>query len=164
MARAIDIPLWHGRINKALSLQGSRHTEWKQNIDFYTGDWFKNNIDYDPERIEVSFVFSFVKTLIPAIYYKDPYIFAKARSSLYQMFGETMEEVINYTWNDLKLRQEIKFAVLDSILSPPGWIKLGYNADFGEDVAKLKDSKDGFIGKIIQRLTEAKKDKTAFES
>ena len=152
----IDIDKWFGRIIQAESVQSERWSEWKDNVDFLTGDWFTNKFGEDAERVEVTFLHSYVRTLIPAIYFKDPRILIRSRNSENQSFSETMEEVINYIWEELRLKAEIRSSIFDAILQPPGWIKIGFTAKFGEDVSELKDGALD-ISRIIEDAVEKSK-------
>jgi hypothetical protein len=121
-----DIKSWFARIQKAEDLQGDRAKERKEILKLYLGEFFGKPTDNSGEITEVNFVFEFIKVLIAAIYARDPFIFVRARSGKWAKFAETMELVINYYWSELKLKKKIKKSILDAVLSPPGFIELGY--------------------------------------
>lgn len=157
MSTKVDMQQWHGRIQAAMSFQSQQWGEWRDNIDFLRGDWFRAKFGDDPERIEVSFIHSFISTLIPAIYFKDPKMLVRSRTSKFQAFSEVMEEALNYTWEELRLKPEVRHAIYDAVFTPPGWIKIGYTAEFGEDIAEIEKQGGLDIGKLLKSALEKTK-------
>ncbi len=121
-----EIRNWFNRIQKAQNLQDERSSERKQILKLYVGEFFVKPTDNSGDITEVNFLYEYVKTLIAAVYAKDPHIFARARAGRYYRFAETMERSLNYYWLELKLKKKIKSSILDGVLQPPGFIELGY--------------------------------------
>src|SRR3990167_9267589 len=139
-----EIRMWQGRINKAETLQEERSKERKEILKLYLGEFFGKPTDNSGEITEVNFVYEFLKVLVAAVYSKDPFIFVRARTTYRYKFAETMEEAINYYWSELKLKGKVKKAIIDAVLSPPGFIEIGY--------LFLKEKKDR--DEITRRLEE----------
>ena len=157
--------IWLSRKEKALSVQSQQKSIWKNSIDLYNCKFFERLYGgVDNERIDVHFANWYVSNLVPLVYFRDPFIFIKARDmdGMYSAFAETMEEVINYEWRELGLKQQFKKVILSAFLTPPGWIKLGYTARIEQDVSKLDETKQKSIIKDIKNAllgkTEDKKD------
>ena len=152
--------IWIGRKEKALGVQSQQKNIWKNSIDLYNCKFFEKLYGgVDPERVDVHFANWYVSNLVPLVYFRDPYMFIKARDidGSSQGFAETMEEVVNYEWRELGLKQQFKKAILSAFLTPPGWLKLGYTAKIEEDVSKLdeinqksliKDIKNALLGRL----------------
>ena len=135
---------WIGRKEKALGVQSKQKNIWKNSIDLYNCRFFEKLYGgVDPERIDFHFANYYVANLVRLVYFRDPYLFIKARDvdGNFQGFAETMEEVINYEWRELGLKQQFKKVILSAFLTPPGWMKMGYTANIEEDVAKLEEIK-----------------------
>ena len=143
-----EIRVWFGRIERAQSLQDERNKERKEILKLYMGEFFGKPTDNSGEVTEVNFVFEFIKVLVASIYARDPFIFCRARSGKWAKFAETMELVINYYWRELKLKKKIKRAILDAVLSPPGFIELGYF---------FLKAKDQFTKELEEEFPELKK-------
>ena len=152
---------WRGRIELALALQNKQERVWSQSIDLYNCKFFDKQYGaYDPERVDVHFANWYVSNLIPLVYFRDPYIFVKPRNDKYSAFAETCEDVVNYLWKELYLKQQFKKVILSAFLTPPGWMKIGYMGKPGQDVADMeeykkksiiKKFKDAILGKISQK-------------
>ena len=142
----VDLQVWQGRIERAEGLQSKQHKDWKDAIDLYNCDYF-NKIygGIDPERVDVNFAKWYVDKVIPLVYFRDPFIFIKSRGDKYSAFADTMETVINTEWRRLKLKKQFKRVILSSCLTTPGWLKLGYTAKIGQDVAKIEEFKQKSI-------------------
>lgn len=136
------VKIWQARIGRAEGLQKTRHDAWKDSVALYNCTYFdKIKGGFDPERVDVNFGKWYVDNLVPLVYFRDPRIFIKCDSDKYSSFADTMEEVVNHEWKRLKLKQQNKKVILSGFLMPPGWIKFGYTAEIGQDVAKLEDIK-----------------------
>ena len=126
---------WIGRKEKALALQQKQSKIWKHSINLYN---CKNTpLELDTEQVDVNFINWYVTNLVPLVYFRDPFIFVKPRNDNWSAFAETVEEGLNYMWEELRLKQQFKKIILSAFLSPPGWIKLGYTAKIGQDIGNL---------------------------
>lgn len=161
-----EINIWKARINRAKSMQQKMHSIWKDSLDLYNCIFFEKIYGgLDPERVDVHFANWFINNTIPLVYFRDPYIFIKGRSERYFGFAETLETAINIFWKKLELKQQFKKVILSACLMPPGWLKVGYTAKIGQDIAKLdeirqktliqniKDSVTGIFKKEKEELT-----------
>ena len=156
--------LWTSRIEKTKGYQYQQHTRWKKAIDLYNCRLFDDVYGgFDTERVDVHFGNWYVNNLVPLVYFRDPFIFTKPRHLNYDGFAKTLETLINYHWIELGLKEQFKKAIKSGFLTPPGWLKIGYTAKIGQDVAEpeknieknlLKEVKDAILGKTIQKLPE----------
>lgn len=137
-----ELASWKGRINQAEAFQSKNHKMWRDAVDLYNCDYFDKNYGSDSERVDVNFSNWYIDNLVPLVYFRDPFIFVKARNDKYSSFAETMEDVINYHWRELGLKQENKRVIKSGFMMPPGWIKIGYTAELGQDVAKIDEEKE----------------------
>ena len=139
---ADEISSWKGRIQRGEAFQAKNHKAWRDAVDLYNCEFFQKNLGYDPERVEVNFANWYIDNLVALVYFRDPFIFVKSRNDKYTTFAETMEQVINYHWIEMGLKQENKRAIRSAFMMPPGWVKVGYTAELGQDVAKIDEIKE----------------------
>lgn len=156
-----EVKLWKDKIIRAESYQTRQHPMWKDAIDLYNCDYFNKTMGgFDFERVDVHFINWYVNNLVPLVYFRDPFIFVKGKSDKYIDFAETLEKLINIQWKKLRLKQQFKKVIMSSLLMPPGWIKLGYTAKIGEDVAEHEENKEkGIIQGIKDAVLGVFKDK-----
>lgn len=158
MAEDTDINIWKSRIRRAEGMQAKQHDEWNKAISL-----LNCNYKYDTasdERVEVNFVNWYISNLVPLVYFRDPFIFIKAKVEDWGRFAETLEKVVNAIWKDQKLKQQFKRVILSAFIQPPGWIHVGYTAKIDEDIAKLDENKEkGLIKSIKDTLMGVFKDK-----
>jgi hypothetical protein len=145
-----ELQIWKDRIGRGKALQQQQHQDWKQAVEIYNCNISSLLKGIDPERIDVNFGKWYIDNLVPLVYFRDPFIFVKPRHDKYSGFAETLETVINYYWRELMLKQEFKRVILSSFLMPPGWIKLGYTAKIGQDIAKVDEEKQKSLLKEIK--------------
>lgn len=156
-----EIKVWMGRISRAASLQQEKHQIWKDSIDLYNCIYFdKLYGGIDPERVDVNFANWYIDNLVPLCYFRDPYIFTKPESDKYSAFASTMEKLVNINWRRLEMKQQMKRVIKSAFIMPPAWIKTGYTAKIGQDIAKIdevkkrnliKDIKDAITGIISKK-------------
>lgn len=163
MAQSSDIQMWVGRIKRAEQEQGNLHNEWKQALALLNCKYFEQHEAQIDERVEVNFVNWYISNLVPLIYFRDPFIFVKAKTQDWSAFAETLEKVCNVIWKDQKLKQQFKRVILSALLMPPGWLEVGYTAKIEEDIAQAEKNKeknfiDG-IKDVIKGLTGKKEEK-----
>lgn len=160
--------VWKERISRAKSVQERMHVTWRNAIDLYNCVFFEKYYGgFDPERVDVHFANWYINNIIPLVYFRDPFIFIKGRSGPYFEFAKTLETAVNIYWPKLELKQQFKRAILSASLMPPGWIKTGYTAKIGQDVAKLdeyrqKDVIEG-IKQAVTGIFKTKKELTPEE-
>ncbi len=130
---------WTSKIESALSLQAEQKARWDTSLEFLRLKWFENNLgDIETERTEVHFVWAFFNTAIPTLYAKDPHLFVKPRRSSATPFADTMEEVLNYEKDELKLKAAVHKAIADTIPYGMGWVEVGYTPPPGSRRPSLR--------------------------
>jgi hypothetical protein len=146
-----ELRIWKGRIERSYGLQQQYHNLWKDSIDLYNCAYFNRLYGgFDPERVDVNFVNWYVDNLVPLVYFRDPFIFVKPKHDNWASFAETMETVINLYWRKLQMKQQFKRVIKSALLMPPGWIKTGYTAKIGQDIAKLEEIEQKGLVKEIK--------------
>jgi hypothetical protein len=145
------IGVWKYRIQRALALQENMHSTWEQAVDLFNCVYFEKEFGgMDVNRVDVHFANWYISNLIPLVYFRDPFLFIKAKHERYDDFADTMEKVVNYYWMELGLKQEFKRCILSGFLMPPGWIKIGYTAKIGQDIAKIEEIKNKNLTQTIK--------------
>ncbi len=162
------LSVWKGRIERAYGLQQQQHSIWKDSIDLYNCAFFSRIYGgFDAERVDVNFANWYVDNLVPLVYFRDPFLFVRAEHDTYSGFSQTMETVLNLYWRKLLMKQQFKRVIKSGLLMPPGWIKTGYTAKIGQDIAKLdKIEEKNLLKQIKDSITgvfRKEKDKTPEE-
>src|SRR5207245_2900840 len=93
--------------------------------------------------VPVNLVYAYVKTEIARLYFKDPWITVNAKRVEDIGSAQIAEQIVNYTWGELKLKSEIKQAILEALLIGHSWIKVGYVAEFGTVESQPKEVPKG---------------------
>ena len=156
---------WLERISLDKQFQEeSRHQIWKDNIRRFAPSLQRHGSIYGDNRVghiedfmggdfvNVNFVYPYIKTIVPAIYFKDPYIFTTARNGDDVAKANVIEAIINYVWREINLKEEIKRVIIDTLFFGIGWLKIGYTAEFGKTIA------DSFVpqGQTDRKTPEGK--------
>lgn len=150
---SFELKVWKGRIERAYALQQNQHNIWKDSIDLYNCVYFQRLYGgLDPERVDVNFANWYIDNLVPLVYFRDPFIFVRSEHNNYSAFSQTMEQVINIYWRKLLMKQQFKRVIKSGLIQPPGWIKTGYTARIGQDIAKLEEEEEK---ELIQKIEEA---------
>lgn len=107
---------------------------------------YKNNWDFLQASVSIpiipiNLVYAYTKTEIARLYFRDPWITVNAKRKEDLLSAQLAEQIINYTWQELKLKQQIKLTLLEALLAGHSWIKVGYAAEFGTVEAQPKTNR-----------------------
>lgn len=113
---------------------------WKRFINEYKGnwDWLQQNVNIP--IVPVNLVYAYVKTELARLYFRDPWITVNAKRVEDLGAAQIAEQIVNYTWGELKLKEQCKLAILETLLVGHSWIKVGYAAEFGTVESQPKDN------------------------
>lgn len=112
---------------------------WKRFIEEYKNEWgFLQNKITIPV-IPINLIYAYTKTEIARLYFRDPWITVNAKRSEDIGASQIAEQIINYTWAELALKQEIKKCLLEAILVGHSYVKVGYAAEFGTVESQPKE-------------------------
>ncbi len=125
---------------------------WKRFVNEYKGNWDFLQSAVSIPVVPINLVFAYAKTEIARLYFKDPWITVNAKRVEDVGAAQIAEQIVNYTWGELKLKNQIKLALLETILVGHSWIKIGYAAEFGtaESQPKENEKKPGRPRKYSQ--------------
>ena len=154
-----QVRLWLGKLDEAYGMQSKQHKVWKNTIDLYNCKYFERQSGFDPERVDVHFANWYIDNLLPLVYFRDPFIFVHPKVDSRDEFADTCEESINVMWKRLSLKQQFQKVIKSGFMTPPGWIKLGYTAKVGQDVADIEKHREKSIIENIKNVLLNKKEK-----
>ena len=122
-----------------------------RNVDYFKGN--QNMGDLKDGKVPLNFVWSFVKTFVPAVYARNPKvrILPKLKQGAppeilaqKRRLAKMFEILTNMTLDEIKLKRSMKRAIQDAALMGRGVIKVGYNAQAGKTTGdKYEISKAG---------------------
>ena len=80
--------------------------------------------------VPVNLVHAFVRTAVPALYFRDPRFTANPKGVQYIERAKIIEPILNYRWQCLRMKHEMRKVLGDAIgWAGHGWIKTGYTAE-----------------------------------
>lgn len=139
---AHEVKAWLRTIESTVRWRDSigQKAGWKRFINEYKGnwDWLQQNVNIP--LVPVNLVYAYVKTELARLYFRDPWITVNAKRIEDLGAAQIAEQVVNYTWGELKLKEQIKLAILETLLVGHSWIKVGYAAEFGTIESQPKDN------------------------
>jgi hypothetical protein len=140
-----EVEAWLRTIQSTIQFrdQIGNKSGWKRFVNEYKGNWDFLQSAVSIPVVPVNLVFAYVKTEIARLYFKDPWITVNAKRVEDIGAAQIAEQILNYTWGELKLKNQIKMALLESLLIGHSWIKLGYAAEFGTVESQPKEEKKG---------------------
>lgn len=126
------VALWKQRVSMCEQYKKKNYTSNARRwIDLYVGKHFKGGIQmYD--RIVVNYAYAIIKSIIPQVYYQDPYMYVTADRDIlanipeYSEITQMAEDKLNKTWREIKTKRQMKRIILDWLLTGFGVGKLGY--------------------------------------
>lgn len=104
---------------------------WKRFIDEYKNDWGFLQGKVKIPIIPINLIYAYVKTEIARLYFRDPWITVNPKRMEDIGASQIAEQIVNYVWGELNLKQEIKKTLLEAIVVGHSYIKVGYVAEFG---------------------------------
>lgn len=137
MAKAkTDVEKWRARIEAAVQVQNQYNTEYgfDRALAEYRGNYAQAMpmVLRDKKIVPINEVKAYVKTLMPAIYSRDPYIAVNPRGADNALSARVQERSVNGFWREFNVKHEVKRCIVDALLGPWGWLKVGYSAEFGK--------------------------------
>lgn len=128
-----EVEAWLRTITKAEQNRDDegKKAGWQRFINEYKNEWGFLQGQVSVPIIPINLIYAYTKTEIARLYFRDPWITVNPKRMEDVGASQIAEQIINYTWGELNLKQEIKKALLESILVGHSYIKVGYAAQFG---------------------------------
>lgn len=104
---------------------------WAQYRRWYRGDFRADGDMEDKFRVQVNKVFSYLRSMIPRVYFRNPSINITATQPEFVAGSKVLQIVDQWLVRKTNLKYHIKKAILDCGLCGVGPIKLGYDSEFG---------------------------------
>jgi len=136
-----EVEAWLRTIQSTIQFrdQIGNKSGWKRFVNEYKGNWDFLQSAVSIPVVPINLVFAYAKTEIARLYFKDPWITVNAKRIEDVGAAQIAEQIVNYTWGELKLKNQIKLALLETILIGHSWIKVGYAAEFGTVESQPKE-------------------------
>ena len=103
----------------------SNMSKWANYRKSYRGEWPEDVI------IPLNKVFSMGRALIPRTYFRNPAAMVSPRLPGLASKAQVVEKLDNYLLRELNLKYVLKRAILDTYLCGTGFLKVGYDSEFG---------------------------------
>lgn len=127
-----DVAFWLSMIDWGMKFREKRFTKnakrWKE---YFKGShWPDENALSKDDRLTINYCYAITKSIIPQIYYQDPYFYLTAIEKKYQKAQQMGEDVLNNYWSELKVKSQIRRIVQDFLILSFGMTKQGYQTKF----------------------------------
>ena len=148
----IDLSLWRTRIDQAVGYHARQHPRWYEAQKMAQGDWMSQyQALTDPDYTPVNYAKAYLSAVVASIYARNPYFFCKARHSRWIHFARSMELVLNYFKDELRLKTQVKRMITDALITGQGWMEVGYTATFGQLDLKPQDD-SGLFARLLKKI------------
>jgi hypothetical protein len=127
-----------GKAEKERDDEGKK-AGWQRFIDEYRNEWGFLQKSVSIPIIPINLIYAYTKTEIARLYFRDPWITVNPKRVEDIGASQIAEQIINYTWGELNLKQEIKKALLETILVGHSYLKVGYAAEIGTVESQKRD-------------------------
>lgn len=136
-----EVKAWLRAIEKAEQNRDEegKKAGWQRFINEYKNEWGFLQGQVSIPIIPINLIYAYVKTEIARLYFRDPWITVNPKRMEDIGASQIAEQIINYTWGELNLKQEIKKTLLEAILVGHSYIKVGYAAEFGTVESQPKE-------------------------
>ena len=135
---ATQVAIWTRQILLGLEWRyrtsGHQDVRWYRYRQYYRGDWetdlasdafVEGLLDNITEYTPANRVFSFIRSLLPAIYFRNPGMYVTDDT----VDKDIVQRVINYLIKELKIKRELKKVILDCLIIGIGAVQLGFERD-----------------------------------
>jgi len=141
MAKKINAQTWLKRIAASQRLRDKERDEkgWNRFLDQYQGKY--DIAGQSLQVVPINMVYGHVHTMIPKLYFRDPFIAVNAKGKEFIKRAHILSAVVNYLFAELNVKREIEKLLLDVLLIGHGWFKFGYAGTFGK-METADDRKD----------------------
>lgn len=137
VSEAEEVKIWRDRIAKFLDWRDKEINEDQNQrfVHYYMSNFWRGKSD--TPRGGVPLVFTYADVKISALDGADSEFEAKPRDIRYEGQVNAAQAVFNYERRELKWRREWRKALIMAVLTDyGGWIKIGWDSEFGEDDAQ----------------------------
>lgn len=130
-----------GKLKKFQRDMQSHYKRWEENTKLYEGQhWDVISSKFSElstlDKVTVNYPFSAIFTMLPTLYYRNPYVFATPQVGM--DIPDVVEKIniataiLNIELQDINkkrmMKEAIQFAILDSLVCDFGMVKVGYLA------------------------------------
>lgn len=129
-----DLQAWYDRIHNAEERRRkvSEKYGWNRIKQELQGDYKKIlGMMKGTPIIPINLVHAFVRTAVPSLYFRDPKLAVNPTSKKYIGTAKVLEPVANDAWRKLKMKQETKKCIADTLMFGHSWMKVGQTAVAG---------------------------------
>ncbi len=129
---------WLMRIDDAQKFRKEKLTNNVQRfLELYKGNhWGNIGLHRRRDLITVNLIFPTIRNQIGYYYYKDPYLFVKARNDESVLSAPLAEAYLNYEWTERNVRRQQRFSIYDTLIFGNAVTEVSWR--FETDVIKRK--------------------------
>ena len=124
---------WQGRLDDACKFRQEKLMDnVKRYLSLYKGRQWGGLQEYTSrDLITVNMIFPLIRNQVGFYYYRDPRLFINPRNDRSEVNALLSEEVVNYFWKEVNVRQQMRFLIYDNLIfghavSEIGWRFMTY--------------------------------------
>ena len=124
-----DAKIWKARIEIGQKKKKDKFDERAKRMrEMFKGDHFPDAPE--GEYIVINYCYAIIKSILPQIYFRDPYLFLDSGDGkTTPEMVKVAEAVLNHFWYQMKIKRQIKKIALDALVYGLGIGKIGYNTE-----------------------------------
>lgn len=133
LKRKSEVQDWLSRESKSEKYreQMANRYRWKDFTEEFKGRWDIIRGSVDIQLNALNYIFAYVKTEIPALSLRDPYIKVNPKKNATIESSKILESAINSLWRTKKIKRENKKNIQDGKIVGHSWFKTGYTGKTG---------------------------------
>lgn len=135
-----QLQFWKGQVKKGIKYQEDfgLSKNWNRYHDYYWGK-YRSDIYY------VNKYFSQLRSLVPRLYFRNPRVIVHPVRPEYEILAMVVQAIDNWLIRELNLKSVVKSIIQDAFFCNKGFVKIGYDREFGQIPFTAKSPPTGEI-------------------
>ena len=132
MSQTDDVKRWTELIEQGIRYKKNfgNCDKWDTYRRYYRGQF--PGVSPQKGVLPYNLVFAMARTLVPNLYFRNPYITVTPRYKPgFEIHAKIMEAVDNWLIQEMGVKEVIKTAILDAFFTSKGILKVGYDSQYG---------------------------------
>uniref|UniRef100_A0A6H1ZCX8 Putative head tail connector protein n=1 Tax=viral metagenome TaxID=1070528 RepID=A0A6H1ZCX8_9ZZZZ len=132
------VRFWKDYVNWGIAFKDTYYTANAERwLRFFKGThWPDQDKLSEDTRLVVNYCYSITKSIVPQIYFQDPYFYVTAAKPKFEQGQAISEAVLNNEWQVMGAKKQIRRIVQDFLVMSFGAVKQAYHTKFVRDYSK----------------------------
>jgi hypothetical protein len=121
--------IWKNRVTIGKAFTEKNYKKSAQRYrEFFRGNHYPQIAEAE-DRIVINYAYAIIKSMIPQIYFQDPWFYLTAETRKDANARQLAEYVLNQSWRKIGAKRTMRRIILDALVYSIGVGKLGYYTD-----------------------------------